>query len=237
MSFSLEVEMYASVLDDLPTLLGFEGHYAYATEIPLSYRVADVGFVPLNGTELDSWETESLARLELTGIWALAYTATSGRVSLDEFTSIFGATSKNLEFSQLIATLQEGGLLDQDQRGLLVPTEWLRSQLGPIIFVELKLSRWKRALQQASFYRAKADISCVAIDGDSVAAVPKSPFVEKGIGLFAAWPDGVEMMAPPRPSHDTSLLHRNFNRLRAIQDLSCRRPGKWRLVSGMTEVV
>ena len=125
--------------------------------------------------------------------------------------------------------LCSAGLLAWRCDGRLVPTGWLSQQMGPIIFVELKLSRWAEALDQASFYLRRCDLSCVVLDGDAAAEVPRGVFAQAGIGLFAAWPERLEMLVSPKLSNRRDTSHRHFNRLRAIQDLSRKRPRKWML--------
>lgn len=55
--------------------------------------------------------------------------------------------------------------------------------------VELKLSDWKRALQQAAVYQLCSDFSYVALPLRSILHIDLVPFKECGVGLLVVRPD------------------------------------------------
>lgn len=227
MPFRLEKDMYATTLEHLPAHLTLECQYAYGLEVPLSHKVADIGFIPYVGHEAETPEARSVARLRLAGLWALARMAERKEITVDEFWSFLGSSVTDAEKERMIDSLCMSGVLERDNLGTLTPTRWLTYQLGPIIFVELKVSRWEEALSQACFYLTMADMACVVLDGESSGSVPCDQFEAEGIGLFAAWSGHVDVLVVPRPSERVRPAHRNFNRLRAVQDLMRRKPRKW----------
>lgn len=56
--------------------------------------------------------------------------------------------------------------------------------------VELKLSDWQRALQQAAVYQLCSDLSYVAMPFDGAACVDLAPFRQCGVGLLVVREDG-----------------------------------------------
>jgi hypothetical protein len=56
--------------------------------------------------------------------------------------------------------------------------------------VELKLSDWQRALQQAAVYQLCSDFSYVAMPFDGASCVDLVPFRECGVGLLVVRADG-----------------------------------------------
>jgi hypothetical protein len=55
--------------------------------------------------------------------------------------------------------------------------------------VELKLTDWKRALQQAAVYQLCSDFSYVAVPIRSLFTIDLNPFKECGVGLLVVRPD------------------------------------------------
>jgi hypothetical protein len=231
MSFSLEKDMYDTVLKHLPPFFDLDVAYAYGTEIPLSYRIADIGFAPRVNRDVDSTQSRLLARLNLAEIWAIASLVDNGGVSECEFSSALGWSIPKTDKEQTILSLCEAGLLEWRQPKWLLPSDWLIQQMGPIIFVELKLSNWEEALTQARFYLGRANKACVVLDGDTSDAIGRAPFIEEGIGLFVAWPDHIEMLVAPRANSCTKAVFQYFHRLHAVRDLCRKRPRKWILAS------
>ena len=56
--------------------------------------------------------------------------------------------------------------------------------------VELKLTDWPRALQQAAVYQLCADFCYIAVPKRSIANLDFKPFRETGIGILSVRPDG-----------------------------------------------
>lgn len=227
MSFRLEKEMYGAALEHLPGFFNLNGSYGYGIGIPISYRVADIGFVPLRTQTSHTRQARTLCSLNLAGIWTLAKIVASEKVPQGEFSTTLGSLGSDNHRHQMISHYCDSGLIARDHQGGIEPGDWLAHQLGPVIFVELKLSRWQRALRQACFYMEKADMACVVLDGDSLNTVPKERFDQAGVGLFAAWPTHIEMLVEPARSDRGTLTEKTFSRLCAIQDLYRPRSRKW----------
>ena len=54
--------------------------------------------------------------------------------------------------------------------------------------IELKLIRWRRALQQALLYQLCADYVFIALPSDSIPAVNQDQLAEHGVGLISVYP-------------------------------------------------
>lgn len=227
MSFLLEKDMYDTALKHLPAFFDLGQLYAYGVEIPLAYRIADIGFMTHVNHDINSAQVRVFTRLKLSVLWTIAKVVEANRISPDRFFSLLGRSLPNDQKDQVLSSLCQVEVLKQDNQGWLLPTDWLLQQLGTVIWIELKLSKWEQALNQALFYLERADIACVVLDGDTAVSIHREPFIEQGIGLFAAWPGYVEMLAAPKFSNRTDPAHKHFHRLSAIQDLYRKRPRKW----------
>ena len=69
---------------------------------------------------------------------------------------------------------------------------------GRTIAVELKLSRWRRAIEQALLYQLCADLTVIALPERAARKVDRAMIDEHGIGLWAVDPQGCEELAQPR---------------------------------------
>jgi len=69
---------------------------------------------------------------------------------------------------------------------------------GTTLAVELKLARWKRALEQALVYQLCSDLVFVALPKKRIPKIPMQLFRDSGIGLISVGDDGtcrVELQA------------------------------------------
>jgi len=217
MLYRLEKDMTEVVLRTLPGKLGINGPYAYALEVPIGYRQADLSFLPLPSDRPELPNLSIFQRLTLKDLWELlvdswdassqtiAWSASSHQDSNDRNTRLEGLSDETMEYLSAV----------------LAPSS------QPLIFVELKLSKWKDALEQASYYLRGGGIACVVIDGDAGSDVPAGLFIQSGIGLFAALDDDVQTMIPTRRLDSSTGLQRTFYKLRVLHDLSNNGSGKW----------
>ncbi len=79
------------------------------------------------------------------------------------------------------------------------------------IAVELKLGRWRRALEQAILYQLCADFTLIALPRPMVARVEVGLLAEYGVGLLAVGPTGrCEQIIAPRLSTVTRPHYREY---------------------------
>jgi len=227
MSYRFEKDMRQVAVRQVPRCLDFAEYYAYGIEVPVSYRIADIGLMPIANFDSESAEVRTISRLNLVWLSALAHVAGAHEMPLDDFRWLLGKSVSAHNQIRVIGALCKSGVLLYGANGCLQPSEWLKRQRSPVVMVELKLTRWQEALHQASFYLAQADMACVVLDGDVAGLVPSEPFRKEGVGLFRAWPDKFEMIVRPTINTKKSRVLCQYNRLRIIQDLSRRQPKKW----------
>jgi len=84
------------------------------------------------------------------------------------------------------------------------------SQKDLTIAVELKLYRWKRALEQALIYRLCSDLVYIAMPGGIAKRIDQELLCECGIGLFAVSDSGrCYEIIPAEQSSIVRQLYRN----------------------------
>jgi hypothetical protein len=76
------------------------------------------------------------------------------------------------------------------------------------VAVELKLKKWRRALEQAVIYQLCADLVYVALPESAIAVVDKSIFMHHGVGLIAVL-DG-ERCAEVVPAQQSAVLRPHY---------------------------
>lgn len=102
--------------------------------------------------------------------------------------------------------LIKSGALIVNAQGKLQLAEPMKEIRAQVTAVEIKIAKWKQALNQAKTYRRFADRVFVAIDPAYLSRALKSSelFAESGIGLCSVHPDGLQWAIKPRinsPSH------------------------------------
>ena len=82
--------------------------------------------------------------------------------------------------------------------------------VGASLAIELKLSKWKRAFEQALIYQLCTDYSAVALPRRAAERAERAWFREYGVGLFAVDQQGeVEILMSPRRSASTWPRYRD----------------------------
>jgi len=88
------------------------------------------------------------------------------------------------------------------------------------IAVELKLSRWQRALEQALIYQLCADYAYVAMPKPALVRVPLERFEEHGVGLISVSGVGCNIIIPAQRSLVVQDFYRT-NLIHLLQEQSC----------------
>lgn len=91
---------------------------------------------------------------------------------------------------------------------------------GSCIAVELKLTRWQRALEQALIYQLCADYAYVAMPKHALVPVPLDRFREHGVGLIAVSGAGCNVIIPAHRSMVVQDFYRT-NLIHLLQEQSC----------------
>ncbi|MBI9042915.1 MAG: hypothetical protein JEZ06_00430 [Anaerolineaceae bacterium] len=218
MHFELEREMRTIAIDQLPKHLEINSSYAFALEVPLTYKVADIGFAPFSTIDLNLSAMKSLINLRSKELWLLAYWILGNEIEY----------SRNTEV--LIEHLLKWKIIKISDNHEFMISSWFRSHFGPLFMVELKISRWKEALEQAIFYQQMSDYSSVVLDASCIYSVPIEKFEKNGIGLFIASQNTIQNLVKPQLSPGMSVQQRILNQLSVLKDLSRKNPRKWEFV-------
>lgn len=77
------------------------------------------------------------------------------------------------------------------------------------VAVELKLSRWRRALVQALQYQLCADITYIALPASTASRIDIGQLSDQGIGLLSVTRYRCDEMLPPRPKEHVRADYRD----------------------------
>jgi len=209
MRFRLESEMLNPLVDCLPTV--FQLHTGERAKVlvepTIGSVIPDVIFATWSG-ELPRCDTlNSVSRHVLA--WLTSQKIASGEVQLCEelFLSQQAAAAA-------VSSLKRIGAVAQRESGEVeLCPHFDPSGVVTLIALEVKLKRWREALEQAAAYRTFADQAYVVLDGNQVklTATMKAAFVSRGIGLFMQYGKKLERKivaaanAKPTPSAERLL--------------------------------
>jgi len=93
------------------------------------------------------------------------------------------------------------------------------------IAVELKLTRWQRAFEQALIYQLCADYAYVAMPKHAIGRVPWDGFEKYGVGLIAVSGAGCNIIIPAQRSLVVQDYYRT-NLIHLLQEQSCPTRGR-----------
>ena len=91
---------------------------------------------------------------------------------------------------------------------------------GRAVAVELKLTKWQRAFEQALVYQLCADFAYVAMPRELSGRVPLVRFEEHGIGLLAVDGRGCHVVLPAAQSHVIRQEYKD-QVLRRVEEFTC----------------
>jgi hypothetical protein len=102
----------------------------------------------------------------------------------------------------ILDELTRCGAIVKTSTGSFMLSTKMRNLRADIISVEVKLYRWKEALEQAKIYKNFSDSSFVAMDSNGI---PKNPeiisiFQKNRVGLCAVSNEAINWIVPPYPS-------------------------------------
>lgn len=227
MSFTTEKSLLEPSIMYIPQYLNFSDMYILGTEVPVSYRTADLGFIPIADWNRENHDKGVLSKLSQSELLVLANFVSTTRGDQKDASSYIERQINNSNLDKIVENLLNLGLLKYYTDGNLSSSDWLLYQFGPAILVELKISRWIEAFHQALFYLSRSDLSCVVLDAKYCKSVDLDLFRDSGIGLFYAWENNFEMVISPKLSDNSDPVQKTYIRLKAIQDISRNKPRKW----------
>ncbi len=206
-----EALMQDIVADQIPELFCPGVHSWAAASIPIGAGIPDLVLVSYNP------QVFALANIEISDAQILAYLRAVGKARLETIAQRMGTSPRKL--SDRLACLVDAAAIETSANSFSLSPPW-RQILPEIITIEVKVSNWQRAVEQAARNRIFAHLSFVALP-EKVAQRVRKEFVfgKIGIGLISVSDDGTATIArKPRRSQPTvwtyyyqlaSLLARN----------------------------
>lgn len=222
-----EKELLSPILSIVPHLVRKDCSYAVTTELPSGYRIIDIIIATLPIT----WNKEKLKHfvsklrpLTLQSLMILERIFTFGRISKMKLASELCIDQETLE-KKYILFLENLGLVKKVTAFSYEITEWADFSPSEIISIELKLYRWKEAIEQALYNMRFADQSYVAFPEEILDRYEKEMKIiqHNGIGLIVVANNGhakVEVYAKKNSQNSQKkCVDIGLQKLRILRDL------------------
>ena len=191
--FKLESEMVAALKSSLASALGLKsaGDLSFLTEVMIGNVVPDFLIGCWRGTPVRRLSTLNYIDAAIIAVFEAA-TELSEK---DLKTRVFITPSR---IASSLAKLERVGALERTPSGTIRNTGVFGAARVEITAVEVKLRRWREALQQATAYRSFADTSYVVLDAAQVDVSDgmQDQFRRAGVGLFLQRGDSLELCVP-----------------------------------------
>jgi len=178
-----EAVMQDIVAGQIPGLLSPSPNFWTAASVPLGAGIPDlvvVSYCP---------QVFALANAELTDAQILAYLRAVGKARLETIAERMGTSPKKM--SSRLSGLVHVEAIETSSNTFSLSPLW-RQILPEIITIEVKISKWQRAIEQAARNRIFAHLSFVALPGAVAQRVRAEPLLRTlGIGLISVAEDGI----------------------------------------------
>ncbi len=184
------------VADRIPELFAHRPYSWTASSVPLGAGVPDLVVVSYKP------QVFALANIELADAQILAYLRAVGKARLETIALRIGTSPKKL--SDRLDCLVEGSAIKASSNTFSLSEPW-RQILPEIITIEVKVSNWQRAIEQAARNRIFAHLSFVALPDKTALRIRKEALVARlGIGLISVSDDGAaSVIRKPRRTRPT----------------------------------
>lgn len=171
------------VAGQIPELFCLSPHSWTAASVPLGAGIPDlvvVSYYP---------EVFALASVELPDAQILAYLRAVGKARLETIAERMGTSPKKL--SCRLSSLVDAEAIETSSNTFSLSPLW-RQILPEIITIEVKVSNWQRAIEQAARNRIFAHLSFVALPEKVAQRVRTEPLLgDLGIGLISVSEDAI----------------------------------------------
>ena len=176
-----EASIQDVVVDNIPQLLNPTKDSWTAASLPLGAGIPDLVIV--------SYEPQvfALANVAVQDAQILAYLRVVGRARLDTIAQRMGGSPEIL--SRRLGNLVEAEAVVSSSNTFALAPVW-REILPEIVTIEIKVSNWQRAVEQAARNRIFAHMSFVALPEKVAERVRTEPLLQRlGIGLISVADD------------------------------------------------
>jgi hypothetical protein len=184
------------VADRIPELFCRGENSWTAASLPLGAGVPDLVVVSYDP------QVFALAHVDLTDSQILAYLRAVGKARLETIAERMGTSPEKL--SPRLYTLVDAEAVQTSAETFFLSPSW-RQILPEIITIEVKVSKWQRAIEQAARNRIFAHRSFVALPDKVAKRVRNEPvFTDLGIGLISvSEKPSATVLKRPRRRHPT----------------------------------
>jgi len=180
----------------IPELFSPSPYSWTAASVPLGAGIPDLVVVSYNP------QVFALPNIELSDAQILAYLRAVGKARLETIAQRIGTSPKKL--SDRLDCLVEASAIETSSNTFFLSPPW-RQILPEIITVEVKVSNWQRAIEQAARNKIFAHLSFVALPDKTAQRVRKEAlFSRLGIGLISVSENGAaSVIRKPRRTQPT----------------------------------
>jgi DNA-binding Lrp family transcriptional regulator len=166
----------------IPELFSPSEHSWTGASVPLGAGIPDLVVVSYKP------QVFALPNIELSDAQILAYLRAVGKARLETIAQRMGKSPKKL--IDRLDCLVEASAIETSSKTFSLTPPW-RQILPEIITIEVKVSHWKRALEQAARNKIFAHLSLVALPEKIAARVrTEALFSRLGVGLISVSDDG-----------------------------------------------
>lgn len=229
MSFQLERNMTSIVIDNMNKFIRNTGEkdyresYIYACEVPIYYRIVDMAIASFctkyNQIEECKNYEKLLKKLSSKCFTILVFISTKKKISFSKLQETFF-----MEKNELIKCLDKlcfYKLIKRVSKFSYSIGDWSYLIPRELVAIELKLSKWKEALEQARFNQRFAEFSYVILDEDRVKK--KDYIIEEykanNIGLIYLNKNGnIKVMYKPRKNRKLDIYDSNYHKIKILKD-------------------
>lgn len=219
-----EKELLPPILSIIPLLVKKNCSYAVTTELPAAYRIIDIMIATLPiawNKENLTYFASKLRPLTLQSLMVLERIFTFGRISKMKLASELYIDQETLE-KKYLSFLENLGLVTKVTAFSYEITKWVDFSPSEIISIELKLYRWKEAIEQAVFNMRFADQVYVAFPKEMFDRFKKEmkTIQHTGIGLIVVANNGhAKVKVRAKNNSQKKCVDRGLQKLRILRDL------------------
>lgn len=146
-----------------------------------------------------------------------------GPITKEHFYTV-GATERRKK-EEALNWLIESGFVEELKNGKVRTAPYLRRHITTSYSIELKLGKWRQALEQAIRGKAFADYQFVALDEENILRAINNidTFKENGVGLMEIKPDGEYFVhcEPEKESPYSPMNKWRLNETTIKEELPC----------------
>jgi hypothetical protein len=231
----IEAELLPSVMSLTSDFITKNGFCAVTTELPTGYRIVDIviaAFSIKSERLMTSILGPKLRLLTLHNLMVLERIVACRQITTRKLAKELYIEQDILE-NRHLSLLEKLGLVIREGKLSYKTTEWIDLCPKKIISIEMKLYKWREALDQAKYNLYAADQSYIALPEESIQRFRTDlGIVERsGVGLITINQHGVaQIEIDARDNSSKYNRDKGLQRLRILRDLILA-DTRWEIIS------